>query len=431
MLINKRRYKTASIAKTMVIAPMVLWLMMSSQTFASDQNQSVAHMVQNFVHTAQGKQETQRSTFGKHLFTSIQNIFKGNTSSDNTPRTLFASTNNNNISYNDNVAQNIDGSVFFADIKDHIYEQEIAILASHQLFLAQEKFYPHNYVRLADLSKIIVNTYRISVWLDSINTSPEAFVKTAFEEGFLYGVIDEVTPETIEQIVQYRDMQTILENIYTQYPKITTTQNITEEPSEILRKGSMAYYVTRVFDLPLNDQQYENAQFHDIKNNPHYEAMRTLIEANILRTNIDPKQTVSRATFIDQVVKTYALNNRVVLKDNNHDLADINGQDTEDPLIIYAYKQWRLDYILVHTKGQTLLQPDQAITMDEVYEILFAITDRDIITGIIDHNQTMQQDAIASAIVQYFMPQNSVEATEPEKKNNTLVDRVINIFANI
>jgi len=417
----------------MVIAPIVLWLMMSGQTFASNQQKSVANTIQDFIHTAQGKQETQRSHFGNNLFASIQSIFKQNKWQwENTrPNTLFATT-NTTISYNDNIAQKLDGSVFFADIKGHIYEQEIAVLASHQLFLAQEKFYPHNYVRLADLSKVIINSYRISVWLDMVNTSAAQFVQTAFEEGFLHTIIDEVNPQTIEQIVQYKDFQTILDNIHTQYPKITTTQIVDQDPDDILRKGAMAYHISNIFDLEVNNTHYENRQFHDIKNNPHYEAMRTLIENNILNNTTDPNATVSRAAFIEQVVKTYALNHRVMLKDNNHDLADIDEQDARSPLIIYAYKQGRLDYILVYTKWQIFINPDQDITMDEVYEILFTITGNDIITGIIDHDKAMQQDEIASAIIQYFMWQKipTQETSAQSEQRTSVVDRVINVFAN-
>gem|GEM_PF-7039941 len=94
--------------------------------------------------------------------------------------TLFASTQNTNSTISTD--KNIDGGVFFKDITDHQYEESIAILASHKLFKAQEKFYPHNYVRLADLSKIIVNTYRIAVGLDTIQATPTQYVQTAYNE---------------------------------------------------------------------------------------------------------------------------------------------------------------------------------------------------------------------------------------------------------
>ena len=96
------------------------------------------------------------------LIASIQSIFeKDRKKVAQQSNTLFAST--KSIDYTNIIKEDIDGGVFFADIKDHQYEESIAILASHKLFKSQEKFYPHNYVRLADLSKIVVNAYRLAV----------------------------------------------------------------------------------------------------------------------------------------------------------------------------------------------------------------------------------------------------------------------------
>jgi hypothetical protein len=105
-------------------------------------------------------------------------------------------------------------------------------------------------------------------------------------------------------------------------------------------------------------------------------------------------------------------------------------------LIVYAHDQWRLDYILIQTKGQTFIDPDAKITIDEVYEILSSITDKQFITGIIQADTPMPQDQIAQAIVDAFDIKPKPEPTFNPIQNSTtprlsLVQRVRHIFTQL
>lgn len=415
--------------------------MLSSQTFASEQKQSVADMVQEFIDTAQGKQTSQRSKFWDVLVSTIQSLFDKNTKDAITQQpnnTLFAST--RTIEYTNTIHQNIDGWVFFGDIKDHQYEEAITILASHKLFKSQEKFYPHNYVRLADLSKIIVNAYRIAVWLDTIQATPEQYVQTAYSEWFLTNVITTVDDKSIEKVLTYADMQTIIDNIHKQYPKITTTIQVVESNDEILTKWAMSHYVVQLFATPLDSANYHNQRYASIQNSQYYSQLRSLVEKEIVpyNTDIDPTATLTRAELIEQVVKTYALTNKVLLSSSAHDLTDLDWTDPLTPLIVFAYNQSRLDYILIQTKGQILIEPDRIATVDEAYEILQTITEKNFITGIIDADTAITQEKLAKLLVDAFVlsteqssdPQPS-SVVNPNTSSLWLVQRVRDLLAKI
>lgn len=414
--------------------------MLSSQTFASEPK-SVANIVQEFINTAQWKQESKRSQFGDTLITSIKSLIqKDNTqlTQKNNTNTLFASTQNTNSIINTD--KNIDGGVFFKDITDHQYEESIAILASHRLFKAQEKFYPHNYVRLADLSKIIVNTYRIAVWLDTIQATPIQYVQTAYSEWFLTNVIATVNDTTIEKVLTFADMQTIINNIHKQYPKITTTIQVTEQSNDILTKWAMAHYAVNIFATPLHNENYYNQRYASIQDSQYADALRSLIQADVIQydTNINPTATLSRAELIEQIVKSYALSHKVLLTSTAHDLADIDGSDPVSALIVFAYEQWRLDYLLVQTKGQLFIQPDIQATLDEAYEIIQTITDKNFITGIINADTPITQEKLAQILVDAFAisttPWSDTQPStiiNPTTNSLWLVQRVRDLIAKI
>lgn len=429
----------ASNIKLLIVAPILLSLMLSSQTFASEQKQSVADIVQQFINTAQGKQESQRSQFGDTLITSLKSLIQKDTKQvAQQNNTLFAST--TSITYTDTTDTHIDGSVFFSDIKDHKYEQSIAILASHNLFKAQEKFYPHNYVRLADLSKIVVNAYRLAVWLDTIQATPTQYVQTAYSEWFLNTIITSVDDRSIEKVLTYADMQTIIDNIHKQYPKLTTTAQVTQPRTEILTKGAMSHYIVQIFATPLHNINYHNQRYSAIQNSPYYDELRSLVEKQVVQynSNIDPTATLTRAALIEQVVKTYALSNKVLLTSTAHDVADLDGTNPLAPLLVFAYDQWRLDYILIQTKGQIFIEPNRTATLDEAYEILQTITNKNFITGIIQADTPITQEKLAKLLVDAFAI-DIEQPTEPKQTNSIspsnnnawLVQRVRDLLAKI
>lgn len=231
-------------------------------------------------------------------------------------------------------------------------------------------------------------------------------------------------------------MQLILDNIHRQYPTISSRIDVTYPAADILLKGAMSHYVTQVFDIPIHQVNYHNARFTHIQESQHYPAMRTLIMHNVISTQTKPHDQISRADFITQVVKAYALDKRVVIQNTAHDIADLDNQDQNSAIIVYAYDQGWLDYILIRTRGQIFLDPDAMIHKDEVYEILTAISEKHFVTGIITAQSTIQQDQIAQAIVDAFAI-NIIDIPTPQPIQNpnnpriSIVQRVREIIGQL
>jgi hypothetical protein len=409
----------------------VSWLLVSGQLLAAEPKQSVISTVQQIMVTAQGKQEDRRNNIWQNIIGSIQSLRQNTNKNNNVvaQQKLFASTQHNFSSSENNVWEILlDWSVFFSDIHTDTYEQSISVLASHKLFQQSEKFFPHNYVRLSDLSKVIINAYRISIWLMPIQVTSTDFVQMAFDEWFLVNVIQEVNNIHKEKIITYKDMQIILDNIQKQYPNNTKTIDISYPKNEILRKWAMSEYIVKMFNIQANTEYYTNIRFAHIEDSVYYDAMRTLLEKNIIDKATKHDENISRATFIKQLVRTYALDKKIIVRDMVHDIEDLNNSDKDSALIIYAYNQWRLDYILIRTKWQVFLEPEATITTDEVYEILAAIVNKNIVTGIIQAGSPISQGKIAQIIVEVFAIQiapnpSSNPIQNPYTQSKSLVQR--------
>ena len=103
----------------------------------------------------------------------------------------------------------------------------------------------------------------------------------------------------------------------------------------------MAHYVVQAFATPLHELNYHNQRYASIQDSQYYNELRTLVENQVIQydTDSNPTATLTRAELIEQIVKTYALTNKVLLSNTVHDLADLNGTDPLAPLIVFAYDQ--------------------------------------------------------------------------------------------
>jgi hypothetical protein len=101
----------------------------------------------------------------------------------------------------------------------------------------------------------------------------------------------------------------------------------------------MSEYIVQAFNVPLHMVNYNRARYSHIIDSKHYDAMRTLIENNIISRITNHSQYVSRADFIQQVVKAYALDKKVVIQNTTHNISDLDNQNTGSMLIVYAHDQ--------------------------------------------------------------------------------------------
>ena len=101
-------------------------------------------------------------------------------------------------------------------------------LAKNGIISRSQKFYPNNFIRLNEVAKMIVNSYRFKVWYDIdwnawltdkvyfAKTMPK-YYNTAYEM-WLFEWIENL--EDFERFVTYKDLNKILQNFKAQYPNL-------------------------------------------------------------------------------------------------------------------------------------------------------------------------------------------------------------------
>ncbi len=170
----------------------------------------------------------------------------------------------------------------FSDISDHPDREYINFIADQNIISANsKKFNPNNFIRLHELSKILVNSYRFKLWYDFdrniwltdqnyfSKTMPK-YYNTAYEMGLLewvYGI------ENFERFISYEDLKVILSNFKVQYPDLISLDYLDIENSDrTLKRGEVSRVI--VNSLMLNRTQ--EFTFTDIISSKYSDAIEQL-----------------------------------------------------------------------------------------------------------------------------------------------------------
>ena len=221
-----------------------------------------------------------------------------------------------NITVNTPVKDELVLQEYFSDIlynKDRFY---INYLAKEKIVSTnQEKFYPDNFIRLNELSKILVNSYRYKIWykldwnvgLSNKNYFDKLMPKyynTAYEI-WLLNWLDNI--DDYERFVSYDDLDQILQNFKRQYPELINLYYVDIDKSILtIKRGDVARIVFRT--LMLDSDKNVDIAYQDIYYNTNFDAIQTLASLGITNTENSrfyPDDNISRWDFIVMFVKSY------------------------------------------------------------------------------------------------------------------------------
>lgn len=313
---------------------------------------------------------------------------------------------NNNILTNSNK---------YIDIKNHPDREYINFLAEHNIISTQNnKFHPHNFVRLHECFKLIINSYRFKLWYD-LNTTigltnnnyfnqyVPKYYNTAYEMWLFKWISN---TENFERIILYNDLYVILKNFQNQYPNLINLNNVSKKdfqnPEKHIKRWELAKSIINIFELNKNmeinlnqtdmnntiNKKYKEKKlniitnindkysFTDIENYKYKDEIEQLIRLNIIwdsnSTRFNPNQNISRSEFIVMLTKAYLKNNNLELSINNlnFDISDLDYNSNYAKYLIYAKEEWILDYLIETKQKKTYIKPNQIITRDEVYHVI-------------------------------------------------------------
>lgn len=300
-----------------------------------------------------------------------------------TSKSTSETSSSSSITINTPVKDELVLQEYFSDIlynKDRFY---INYLAKEKIVSTnQEKFYPDNFIRLNELSKILVNSYRYKIWykldwnvgLSNKNYFDKLMPKyynTAYEM-WLLNWLDNI--DDYERFVSYDDLDQILQNFKRQYPELINLYYVDIDKSILtIKRGDIARIVFRT--LMLDSDKNVDIAYQDIYYNTNFDAIQTLASLGITNTENSrfyPDDNISRWDFIVMFVKSYLkkTNKTLEVSKIDFDIEDLDYNSIYAPYVLYAKEHGLVDYLLEIVRTKKYINLEKLITKHEAYYIV-------------------------------------------------------------
>ena len=247
-----------------------------------------------------------------------------------------------------------------------------------------EKFNPDNFMRLHELTKILVNSYRYKVWysLDSnVGLSQEnyftklmpKYYNTAYEMWLLEW-LDDI--ENFERFVSYDDLEQIFQNFKEQYPELINLYYLDIDKSvNTLRRWEISRVVFKVFML----DDDEGLKYQDIYYHKNSDAIQKLAELDITNTannRFYPDNNITRWDFIVMLVKSYLNSKGEELTTSNieFNIKDLDYNSTYAPFVLYAQEHSMIDYLFEILRSENYINLNKSLSKHEAYYIVSKVS---------------------------------------------------------
>ncbi len=266
----------------------------------------------------------------------------------------------------------------FSDISNHPDKEYINFIAKKNIVSSnREEFKPENFVRLHELIKILVNSYRFKLWynLDSniwltdsnyFEKPMPKYYNTAYEMWLLEWVY---SIDDFERYLSYEDLKVVLSNFNVQYPELINLLYLDIENSDRTLKR---WEVSRVVVNSLMLNQNNQLTFRDTISSEYSQAIEKLAQLEIVNANnknFYPSEKIVRGDFVVMLVKSYlkATNQEMIVDNMNFDIEDLDYNSVYAPYVVYAQENALIDYLFETIRWKTYINLNQNMTKHEVY----------------------------------------------------------------
>ncbi len=320
---------------------------------------------------------------------------------------------------------------YFADTENHPHASYINLLAKEGIVAWQwGKFYPDNYLRLYDLTKMVVDLYRLKVgyglsgeqWLSLIgmfsgdDTLPSRYVATAMHLNLLSHVSgDNQTMAGMQRFVSSQDIGQMLVNLNYQFSGMVRLLQL--ERDDVVARWEGAEYLVMAFDINADGMlpyasgtQMIQTPFIDIFGHPYQSAISTLAGLGIVSTQspqFTPDNYLHRYDFVIMLVNAMLVSKGKTLSTDYisgfaSPFVDV-GSASYSPFVYYAYDNGLLDFLTVNKRWQDYFLPDNLMTRHEVYTILGKATRKSFTYDIAKADQeNMTRGEFAQVLVDVY-----------------------------
>ena len=333
----------------------------------------------------------------------------------------------------------------YQDISTSSYQDAITILYSNGIIQPSNKFYPHNYVRVSDFIRVVMDAYRVQLWYEpsslvglttnfyfsESSVDPEVMkrVNSAYELWFLqsFALKDAEWKLRLDAFITPQEAKDILLEVRNKSSdSIKDIPNLSWQSKETLRKDEMAEMVVSAFGLELNE--WSLAVFSDISWSPYQKDIQLLSKLGIVwwvNGKFYPDAKIENKDFVVMIARALMRqSDSQPTISNFYYLTNLLNASYTSPYSAYlefCLESQICNSLLSQTSNWISFLPDRTLSQWEVTSVLSTVSKKQIIIAG-NWQQLITRWEVAKLIVDAFWFNNN------EKSWSTKILSVSNLL---
>ena len=318
----------------------------------------------------------------------------------------------------------------YQDISTSSYQDAITILYSNGIIQPNNKFYPHNYVRVSDFIRVVMDAYRVQLWYEpsslvGLTTNfyfsdpkfdPEVMkrVNSAYELWFLqsFALKDADWNLRLDAFITPLEAKNILWEIKNKNSEsIKNIPNLSWRSKDTLRKDEMAELVVSAFWLKLNE--WSLAVFSDISWSAYQQDIQLLAKLWIVGWvdgKFYPNAKIENKDFVVMTVRALMRQSDSIPTVNNFyyltNLLNASYNSTYSPYLEFCLESQACNSLLSQAQNWVSFMPNRSLSWWEVASVLSTVSKKELIIAW-NWEQLITRWEVSKLIVDAFWFRNS------------------------
>ena len=313
----------------------------------------------------------------------------------------------------------------YQDISTSSYQDAITILYSNGIIQSSIKFYPHNYVRVSDFIRVVMDAYRVQLWQEpsslvglttnfyfsdaSIDSGVMKRVNSAYELWFLqsFALKDAEWKLRLDAFITPQEAKNILWEIKNKNSDlIKDIPNLSWQSKETLRKDEMAELVVSAFWMKLNE--WSLAVFSDISWSVYQSDIQLLSKLGIVwwvDGKFYPDAKIENKDFVVMIVRALMRQSDSQPTISNFyyltNLLNASYTSSYSPYLEFCLESQTCNSLLSQTQNWVSFEPNRQLSLWEITSILSTVSKSTLIVAW-NTEQLITRWEVAKLIVDAF-----------------------------
>jgi len=313
----------------------------------------------------------------------------------------------------------------YQDISTSSYQEAITILYSNWIIHSSDKFYPHNYVRVSDFIRVVMDAYRVQLWYEpsslvglttnfyfsdpNFDSEVMKRVNSAYELWFLqsFALKDAEWKLRLDAFITPKEAKDILWEIKNKNSdSIKDIPNLSWQSKETLCKDEMAELVVSAFWLKLNE--WSLAVFSDISWSAYQKDIQLLAKLGIVwwvNGKFYPDARIENKDFVVMIARSLMRQSGSQPTINNFyyltNLLNAPYNSSYSPYLEFCLESQTCNSLLSQAQDWVSFMPNRQLSLWEITSILSTVSKKQFIVAW-DTEQLITRWEVAKLIVDYF-----------------------------